>query len=704
MNSPRQTLPKANQDLRVPGGTESYLDVEPNRRILVVDDNQSIHDDFKKILSPGQSEHADLNALHEELFGETGKAISEVFDLDSAFQGQDALERVRSARLEGRPYALAFVDVRMPPGWDGVETATRLLDEDSELSIVICSAYSDHSWEDMAEAFGNTDRVLILKKPFDTMEVRQLAHALQRRWELARIASLKVEDLTTLVETQTCELQSANEKLKAEAVVRDQMLEELRESHKKIRKLAYHDGLTGLPNRRLFNMYLDKTLARARREDSRFAVIFVDFDNFKLINDTVGHQAADKVLRELSDTLNQLIRSADVLAIYSNRDALTDEAPDSVLSRLGGDEFIILLPNTKDRHAPGVVAQRILDHLNKPMRIDQREVFVTASIGIATYPEDGGSGEILIRNADTAMYHAKQQGKAAYQYYSEAMNAASVERITLESGLRRALELEQLQLHYQPQIDVYSGRIIGAEALLRWEHPERGLISPATFIPLAEETGLILAIGEWVFKQACSQAVSWQRQGLPQIPVSVNVSGVQFSRQDICKVAQTVLDETGLSPSMLGIEITETAMMSVRDRAAELLTELRTIGVSLSLDDFGTGYSSLSYLKNFPINVLKIDRAFVNEMLSDSTTASITEAIISMAHMLSLRVVAEGVEEKEQVDLLERLGCDAVQGFYFSKAVPAEQFAILLAESYQEVSLDQTQTLFENTSLFSILP
>lgn len=688
----------------MPGGTESYLDVEPNRRILVVDDNQSIHDDFKKILSPGQSEHADLNALHEELFGETGKAISEVFDLDSAFQGQDALERVRSARLEGRPYALAFVDVRMPPGWDGVETATRLLDEDSELSIVICSAYSDHSWEDMAEAFGNTDRVLILKKPFDTMEVRQLAHALQRRWELARIASLKVEDLTTLVETQTCELQSANEKLKAEAVVRDQMLEELRESHKKIRKLAYHDGLTGLPNRRLFNMYLDKTLARARREDSRFAVIFVDFDNFKLINDTVGHQAADKVLRELSDTLNQLIRSADVLAIYSNRDALTDEAPDSVLSRLGGDEFIILLPNTKDRHAPGVVAQRILDHLNKPMRIDQREVFVTASIGIATYPEDGGSGEILIRNADTAMYHAKQQGKAAYQYYSEAMNAASVERITLESGLRRALELEQLQLHYQPQIDVYSGRIIGAEALLRWEHPERGLISPATFIPLAEETGLILAIGEWVFKQACSQAVSWQRQGLPQIPVSVNVSGVQFSRQDICKVAQTVLDETGLSPSMLGIEITETAMMSVRDRAAELLTELRTIGVSLSLDDFGTGYSSLSYLKNFPINVLKIDRAFVNEMLSDSTTASITEAIISMAHMLSLRVVAEGVEEKEQVDLLERLGCDAVQGFYFSKAVPAEQFAILLAESYQEVSLDQTQTLFENTSLFSILP
>jgi predicted signal transduction protein with EAL and GGDEF domain len=688
------------QGQHMPTTTEDQFEIDPNRRVLIVDDNQAIHDDFAKILGPNQADHAELNDLHKELFGESRTETGELFELDSAFQGQEALELVKTARLEERPYGIAFIDVRMPPGIDGVETTARLLEEDPEIGIVICSAYSDHSWEDMAEAFGNTDRVLILKKPFDTIEVRQLAHALQRRWFLARVAALKFGDLTELVEKQTRELQVANEKLKAEAAVRGQMLKELRESHKKIRELAYHDGLTGLPNRRLFNMYLDKTLARARRDKNQFAVIFVDFDNFKLINDTVGHQAADKVLRELAGSLNELIRSADLLALYSTKNDYSDDVPDSVLSRLGGDEFVILLLNTMDRYAPGVVAKRILDQLNKPVRIDEREVFVTASIGIATFPEDGGSGEILMRNADTAMYHAKQKGKAAYQYYSEAMNVASVERITLQSGLRRALEHKQLQLHYQPQIDVKSGGIIGAEALLRWEHPERGFVSPATFIPLAEETGLILPIGEWVFKEACSQLVAWQREGLPEIPVSINVSGVQFSRQDVCRVAQKALDETGLKPSMLGIEITETAMMSVRDRAAELLTGLRKIGISLSLDDFGTGYSSLSYLKNFPINVLKIDRTFVKEILSDRSTASITEAIISMAHILNLRVVAEGVEEQAQVELLERLGCDALQGFYFSKAVPAQDFARLLAESYQECSLEQTQTLFENTSFF----
>jgi predicted signal transduction protein with EAL and GGDEF domain len=681
-----------------PSGTVRQL-IAPNRRILIVDDNRAIHEDFRKILGGGETDRGDLNALHEELFG--GAAVEpskDAFDLDSAYQGEEALEKAHAARAAGRPYALTFIDVRMPPGVDGIQTTARLLEMDSEVSVVICSAYSDHSWEEMTEAFGKTDRVLILKKPFDTVEVRQLAHALQRRWELARLAALKVEDLTAVIDAQTRELKSANDALVREAAAREDALRRLGESNEQIRALAYQDGLTGLPNRRLLNEHLEKVLARARRKGSEFAVLFIDVDNFKLINDTVGHQAADEVLRKLADALSFLIRSDDVLTLYleSDIDVTTtitiEPIGDSVLSRLGGDEFIILLPDTRDRFAAGAVARRILKHLEQPIRVDAHEVFVTASIGIATYPEDGLSSEILIRNADTAMYHAKQQGKAAFQYYSAAMNAASVERLTLESGLRHALEDQTLELHYQPQIDVATGRIVGAEALLRWCHPQRGYISPTTFIPIAEDSGLILPIGEWALNRACRQAMEWQRSGLPAIPIAVNVSGVQFRRQDLCELVGNALETSGLAPSMLRIEITESVIVSVRDRAVELLEQLRRLGVSLALDDFGTGYSSLSYLKSFPINQLKIDRSFVAEMLTDHTTASIVEAIVSMTRILGLSVLAEGVEDQSQFAFLQQLGCDAVQGFYVSGAVPADQFAKLQLEFENGSLLPQRPT------------
>jgi EAL domain-containing protein (putative c-di-GMP-specific phosphodiesterase class I) len=286
----------------------------------------------------------------------------------------------------------------------------------------------------------------------------------------------------------------------------------------------------------------------------------------------------------------------------------------------------------------------------------------------------------LIRNADTAMYHAKQAGKAAFQYYSAAMNAASVERLTLETGLRRAVEDGSLELHYQPQIDVRTGRIIGAEALLRWHHPQRGYISPTSFIPIAEDSGLIVPIGEWVLDRACAQAAYWQQAGLPKIPIAVNVSGVQFQRQDLRDVVKSKLEAYRIEPAMLHIEITETVIVSARERAVELLTELRSLGVRLALDDFGTGYSSLSYLKNFPIDTLKIDRSFVAEMLTDHTTASIIEAIISMTRVLGLSVIAEGVEDQAQFAFLQTIGCDAVQGFYVSAAVPAHEFAKMLSD------------------------
>jgi predicted signal transduction protein with EAL and GGDEF domain len=412
--------------------------------------------------------------------------------------------------------------------------------------------------------------------------------------------------------------------------------------------------------------------------------LFIDIDNFKLINDTIGHQAADQVLRSLAESLSVLIRTDDLMGLYTE-DKFDESATitiepigESVLSRLGGDEFIVLLPDTRDRFAAGNVARRILNHLDAPIRVEGHEVFVTASIGIATYPEDGLSSEILIRNADTAMYHAKQEGKAAFQYYSAAMNAASVERLTLETGLRHALEDDGLALHYQPQIDIRTGHIIGAEALLRWHHPQRGFISPATFIPIAEDSGLILPIGQWVLERACRQAAAWQQAGLPRVPISVNVSGVQFRRQDLAELVRKNLAACSLDPSMLRIEITETVIVSARDRAIALLQQLRDLGVGLALDDFGTGYSSLSYLRSFPIDTLKIDRSFVAEMLTNHTTASIIEAIISMTRILGLRVVAEGVEDQAQLAFLQQIGCDAVQGFYVSAAVPADQFAKLL--------------------------
>jgi predicted signal transduction protein with EAL and GGDEF domain len=508
---------------------------------------------------------------------------------------------------------------------------------------------------------------------------------LQRRWELARLAALRVEDLTAIIDAQTRELKAANEALKREAALREDALRRLGESHEQIRALAYQDGLTGLPNRRLLNEHLEKVLARARRKGTEFALLFIDVDNFKLINDTIGHQAADQVLRKLASSLGELIRSDDVVGLYVEGEVdlaatiTVEPIGESVLSRLGGDEFIVLLPDTRDRFAAGNVARRILQHLEHPISADGHEVFVTASIGIATFPGDGVTTEILIRNADTAMYHAKQQGKAAFQYYSAAMNAASVERLTLESGLRRALENEGLELHYQPQVCVKTGQIVGAEALLRWKHAERGYISPTTFIPIAEDSGLILPLGQWVIEHACWQAMEWRRAGLPPLPIAVNVSGVQVRRQELAELVRRALAVTGLEPQYLRIEITETSIVSIRDRAIELLGQLRELGVGLALDDFGTGYSSLSYLKSFPIDMLKIDRSFVAEMLTDHTTASIVEAIVSMTRILGLKVLAEGVEDQAQLAFLKKLGCDIVQGFYVSAAIAPEAFAQLLA-------------------------
>lgn len=657
-------------------------ELDRNRRILVVDDNRAIHEDFYKILSGGQR-HSELDVLHAELFGSDGVRVDESFELDSAFQGEEALERVRSARREDRPYAIAFVDIRMPPGLDGIETTASLLKEDPELGVVICSAYSDYSWEDITEAFGNTDRVLILKKPFDPVEVRQLAHALRKRWELARALATRVEDLEAIVAERTRELAESNEKLRCEAEAREEAMRKLAESNERIKALAYQDGLTGLPNRRLLDEHLEKVLARARRKGTQFAVLFIDFDNFKLINDTVGHQAADGVLKQLAESLSDLIRLEDMLS-YGDTEVDIDTTislepiTDSVLSRLGGDEFVVLLPETRDRFAAGIVANRILKHLERPIPTEKGDLVVTASIGIATYPHDGQTGDELIRNADTAMYHAKQQGKAGYQYYAEEMNAASVERLEIENRLRRALEQDGLELHYQPRVELATGRLVGAEALLRWRDDALGDVEPAKFIPVAEDSGLIFPLGEWVLQRACRQAADWRREGLGPVTVAVNVSAVQIGRHEFPDLVARALERSRLEPGLLELELTEAAVAFLRERAEVVLGQLRALGVRLSLDNFGTGYSSLGQLKRFSLSSIKVDRRFVAGFGNDPDAASVAEAAIAVGRILDLAVIAEGVESAAQAEVLTRLGCHFAQGDYFGTAAPPAGIAARL--------------------------
>ena len=550
---------------------------------------------------------------------------------------------------------------------DRLETLTFLL---SQIAVSIESASLYAKQEAQARRIERANDAL-------RTEISERKHA---ESELSRYR----DHLEDLVAQRTRELEAANEQLTREARGREEALAKLAESNEQIRSLAYLDGLTGLPNRRLLNEHLEKILARSQRKGLEFAVLFVDLDNFKLINDTIGHQAADAVLCDLADAINELLRSEDVLALYL--DSLIDleatisaiPVSESILSRLGGDEFVVLLTEIRDRFAAGSVAQRIIERLEKPFIVGGNEVFLSTSVGIATFPQDGQSAEVLLRNADTAMYHAKQQGKTTYQYYSEEMNRASVERLTLEGGLRRALEEERLELHYQPQIDVDSGKIVGLEALIRWNDPIRGYISPSTFIPVAESSGLILQIGDWIMNEACSQFSSWTEKGIPQVPIAVNVSGAQFKRQDICTLVKNALRKSKIEPGMLKIEITETSLMSGLERAAEVLDELRRIGVTTALDDFGTGYSSLSYLRTFPLDTLKIDRSFIAGILDDKKTAALTEAIIDMTQTLGLDVIAEGVETAEQLELLRNLGCQTVQGHYFSPAIPAEEMEELL--------------------------
>ncbi len=441
-------------------------------------------------------------------------------------------------------------------------------------------------------------------------------------------------------------------------VGRDVTESKLAEAH--IEYLATHDGLTKLPNRVMFSEILNLAIASAQRYQRHFAVLFLDLDRFKLVNDTLGHDAGDTLLLEIAKRLTGNVRTSDVVA------------------RLGGDEFVILLQEVNEEKYVTAVASKILAAVIQPLIVMGQECRITASIGIAMYPAHAQDELTLMKNADMAMYLAKEEGKNNFQFYSLAIKTQTPERLTLEANLRRALEDNEFFLHYQAKLDLKTRQISGVEALLRWQHPILGVVSPLKFIPLAEETGLIVPIGKWVLRTACAQNMAWQRQGLPPVCMAVNLSVRQFSDDNLLKDIADALQESGMPPALLELELTESMVMRNPERAVRLLNTIKSMGVRLAIDDFGVGYSSLAQIKRFPIDILKVDRSFIRNLPQNGEDRAITEAIIAMGKALSLTVVAEGVETQEQESYLRNLSCDESQGFYFSKPVTPEQFSDLL--------------------------
>ena len=764
----------------------------PNhRRILVVDDNRAIHADFAKILTTA-AEPSAIDALEAELFGDdTPAAEPQIsYTIGSAYQGQEALAMVRASLAANEPYAMAFVDMRMPPGWNGVETIEKLWEVDPDLQIVICTAYSDYSWEEILARLGVSDRLLLLKKPFDTAEVCQLACALTEKWFLARNAHLKLAQLRGMVDEQTADLAKANLKLQASearyalaaagandglwdwdvptgtvhysprwytmigarpsagsaspsplsrrnrdahagrpsdwfervheedherfvelftsfvgtsdhiaieyrllhedgqyrwmlcrgVVVRDEDGKVIRAAgsqtditdrklaEAQLRHAAFHDGLTGLPNRALLGERLARCIVRKQRHaDFRFAVMFIDLDRFKVINDSLGHLIGDALLVELSKRLSSCIRATDTLAFSESND----------LARIGGDEFVLLVEGLHDDADILRVAERIQACIADPFLIDGNEIHASMSMGIALgRPEQ--SADDIIRDADTALYRAKEDGRGRYRVFSEDLHASAVMRWQMENELRRAIENDELYLQYQPIVGLGEGVVEHFEALVRWRHPVRGFVSPLDFIPLAEETGLIVPLGRWVLDRACRQVKEWRESipGASKISVAINVASKQLVLPSFVGEVQQKLADLALTPDAIAIEVTESSTMN--DVAVASCKALLELGYQIHLDDFGTGYSSLSYLNRMPITALKIDRSFTATMVENPMSASIVQTIVTLARILGIASIAEGVESVVELELLKQMGCSNGQGYFWARPLDPANAAALL--------------------------
>ncbi|UVL10120.1 EAL domain-containing protein [Pseudomonas rhodesiae] len=605
-----------------------------NRRILIVDDTVSIHEDFRKILCADADGEPSLDSLEETLFG-TPAAPRQVFELDSAYQGQEALALVSQALAANAPYAMVFIDMRMPPGWDGLQTIEQLWNVDPNLQIALCTAYSDYSFEAIEARLKYNDQLLILKKPFDHLEIRQMASALTWKWQLAQDVARKVIGLERTIEERVQEL--------------------LKVSH-----LLQYDALTELPNSTLLGDRLTQAIALGRRHDTQLAVMFIGLDRFKRINNALGYPVGDEVLQQVSRSLVATVRDSDSVFRY------------------GSDEFVIVLHDVQHPQQTQHIADKVLRTISATRHVAGHDLSVTASLGISIYPNDSCNAVELIKHAETAMHTSKERGANDFSFYTEDMNLRAQRQQNLESAIRHALEHDEFVLHYQPKLDLRSGRIVGAEALIRWFQPRSGWVSPADFIPVAEDSGLIVPLTQWVLRQACEQAQAWRGMGLPPLCMSVNVSPIDFRQRDFVDNLAAILKQSGLPPARLELEITESVLMQNVDETVDILQKIKAMGVRLALDDFGTGYSSLSYLRRFPIDVLKIDQSFVRGLNVNSQDAQLISAIIGMGKSLELNIIAEGVETVEQLNFLKTQQCEEGQGFLFSKAVPPKDFAQML--------------------------
>jgi diguanylate cyclase (GGDEF)-like protein len=540
---------------------------------------------------------------------------------------------------------------------DTVDYTAAMAGDDDSVATVSRSRWDGaRRWTSARELYGFPLTALV---GLSVEEQMAPAHAQSLRYLVwAAIASVGVAVLTGLLGRMSWQLVEARRRESETKLAHAQRVE----------YLAYHDGLTGLPNRSMFSKLLTQSISEAHRYNRQLAVAFLDLDRFKLINDTLGHEAGDQLLQQVAARLRGCVRHSDTIA------------------RLGGDEFVVLLPELADGKYAAMAAQKILVQIAKAFTLIGQEFRVTVSIGISTYPQDGLDEQTLTKNADIAMYQAKAEGKNNFQFYSEKLNAHSLERLALESGLRHALERNEFRLHYQAKRDIASGRITGMEALLRWEHPDLGTVGPMEFIPVAEETGLIIPIGKWVLKTACVQNVKWQNEGLPPLCIAVNLTPRQFCDESLLTDVAGILEAAGMDPCLLEIEISESLLIHNVENTLQILTGLKALGVRIAVDDFGTGYSSLAMLQKFPLDTIKIDRSFMRDIVGTPEDTGLADAIIAMGKSLSLTVVAQGVETREQAEHLRLHECNELQGFYFKKPLPAVEFTRLLHDQNPDIT------------------
>lgn len=738
------------------------LGIQSNR-ILLIDDNREIHEDFQKVLI---TESSRLDEVKTKLFGQTSSYLAlPNYTIDSAFQGEEGFHMVLQAKQENRPYFLAFVDIRMPPGIDGVQTIKKIWEIDPDVQAVICTAYTDYEWPEMVGELGLSDRLSILKKPFDAIEVRQLACALHKKWHLLQESRLKMDQLEGLVHDRTAQIRATLEatadgiivvsrELKIidynqkfvhlwdglewngqkidfflkqqeqkglisfmtanvfdptaiQAVLENLMChfehENYRELHLEIqlkngnfvelitcpffseqtlsgRVLSFrdvtervhfeeqlsfqatHDLLTRLPNRVLLIDRIAQAISMAKRTQLVACLLYLDLDKFKYVNDTLGHDYGDELLKTVGERLHQCTREIDTIC------------------RLGGDEFVFIFSGLKNESAVMPLVHKIQAVFEEPFLIHQTELKFSASIGVCFFPKNGATPLELLKNADIAMYKAKGAGRNTIQFYSEELNEQMKERLELEQNLYLAYKLGELHIFYQPIVDAKTQAICSSEALLRWHHPEIGLIPPIKFIPIAEETGLIIPIGEWVLRSACEQNLHWQKMGIPMRPISVNLSGFQVKSIEPLLMIERVLNELNYDGHFLELELTENVLMASTEKVKTIFSRLQQLGVHFVIDDFGTGYSNLSYIMNYPVSKLKIDKSFIDSITKGPKDVSIIGAIINMAHSLSIKVVAEGVETEQQYEFLLKHHCDEIQGFYFSRPIEIDAYTQLLKE------------------------